>query len=180
MKNLITKEEKDQIYLICEEFNIVKYSINPDGSIDVDGNVELSYSGLVKIPLNFNKVSGLFRCDSNDLKSLEGCPKIVGGDFDCEGNFLTSLEGCPNSVGGYFDASHNDLISTFSGNTDIDYISDAVTLYENYLPQLLLDNLEHIKLILKYQRHFFIWNDDLTLNEENFNILILEIKDGLQ
>jgi hypothetical protein len=35
-------------------------------------------------------------------------------------------------------------------------------------------------LILKYQRHFFIWNDDLTLNVDNFNDLLAEINEGLE
>jgi len=57
-------------------------------------------------------------------------------------------------------------------------------MVNNNLPRPLLnnytkDNSDIIKLILKYQRHFMIWNDDLTFNEENFADLILEIEEGL-
>jgi len=31
----------DNIYRICEEYGIKNYTINPDGSIDVDGDVNL-------------------------------------------------------------------------------------------------------------------------------------------
>lgn len=48
------------------------------------------------------------------------------------------------------------------------------------LPILLTNNIRHFKLILKYQRYFEIWNEDLSLNEENFEILKYEIEDGLK
>ena len=98
---------EQEIINICKEYNIENYSINPDGSIDVDGNVDLSYMKLVKIPLKFNKITGVFVCCGNQLTSLEGCPKEVGGGFYCYGNQLTSLEGCPKEVGGGFNCSDN-------------------------------------------------------------------------
>ena len=56
------------------------YTINPDGSYDVIGNVYLHNKGLTKIPVKFNMVTGYFNCSENKLTSLEGCPKEVGGD----------------------------------------------------------------------------------------------------
>ena len=47
----------------------------------MDGDVDLSRKDLIKIPLKFNKVNGLFSCSNNLLTSLEGCPKEGGGDF---------------------------------------------------------------------------------------------------
>lgn len=58
---------------------------NSDGSIDVDGYVDLSYLNLKTIPLKFNKVSGGFYCYSNQLTSLVGSPNEVG-HFDCSYN----------------------------------------------------------------------------------------------
>ncbi len=40
--------------------NIRNYTINPDGSIDVDEDVWLYDKGLTKLPLKFNKVNELF------------------------------------------------------------------------------------------------------------------------
>ena len=87
------------------------YTINDDGSIDVDGAVNLSNRNLTKIPFKFRNVSGDFYCHNNQLTSLEGAPNTVGGVFDCTDNKLTSLEGAPNTVGGYFDCSDNQLAS---------------------------------------------------------------------
>jgi hypothetical protein len=83
---------------ICEYYGIKNYTINPDGSIDVDGNVHLHNRKLTKLPLKFNKVTGDFNCFWNNLTTLEGSPTYVSSWFDCSYNELTSLEGCPNYV----------------------------------------------------------------------------------
>jgi len=124
-------------------------------------------------------VSGNFNCVLNKLTSLEGSPTTVGGYFYCNNNSLTSLNGCPVTILGSFDCSFNNITTTYLMDIDIE-IGENVNIVSNPLPQLFNDNIEHILLILKYQRHFMIWNDDLTLNEENFNNLIADIKDGLE
>jgi hypothetical protein len=179
MKNLISKEEKDCIDSICSHYSIKKYTINPDGSVDVHGDVNFHDKKLNKIPLRFGNVSGSFNCSLNLLTSFEGVPVTVGGTFDCYDNRLSSLDGSPTYVGGNLFCDYNHLTSTYSGDIDIEVVGD-VDLSNNELPQLLQGSYKHIKLILKYQRHFFIWNDDLTLNEENFQNLIAEIEDGLE
>ncbi len=85
------------------------YTINNDGSIDVDGGVDLSNKNLSKIPFKFRNVSGGFYCCGNQLTSLEGAPKSVGGGFGCYDNQLTSLLGAPNNVSGGFYCDHNQL-----------------------------------------------------------------------
>jgi len=85
------------------------YTINDDGSIDVDGNVNLSRKKLTKIPFNFSKVSGSFYCTNNQLTSLKGAPNTVGGYFSCSNNQLTTLEGAPNTVGDNFYCTNNQL-----------------------------------------------------------------------
>lgn len=84
---------------ICADYDIRNYTINDDGSIDVDGDVNLSERGLDELPLKFNKVYGNFNCYSNKLISLEGCPKFVGHNFNCSDNKLTSLKYGPEKVG---------------------------------------------------------------------------------
>ena len=109
------RESKRDIHSICDEYGINDYTINPDGSIDVDGNIILSYDfergELSKIPLKFAKVIGDFECDRNQLTTLKGSPRSVVGNFDCSGNQLTSLEYCPESIGGNFDCHSNQLTS---------------------------------------------------------------------
>ena len=100
-----------EITEICTEYGITNYTINLDGSIDVDGNVSLRLKRLGRLPLKFNKVIGYFECSDNQLTSLEHCPSVVGGDFECSDNQLTSLKYCPSVVGGDFECPRNELTS---------------------------------------------------------------------
>ena len=115
---MITKLKKfefrmsdQEIHVICKEYFIRNYIINPDGSISVDGDVRLSSISLKRIPLVFKEVSGDFDCYDNQLTSLKDCPEKVGGDFDCYHSKLTSLEGGPEKVGGDFYCNGNQLTS---------------------------------------------------------------------
>jgi len=100
---------------VYEKLNLDESKIthNPDGSIDYDGNVNLSNSSFVKskgkIPIKFRKVTGYFVCDKNDLTTLENCPEEVGGSFGCNYNRLTSLEHGPKIVGRSYYCSYNKL-----------------------------------------------------------------------
>ena len=111
MKFIKLYESFEDIHSICEKYNIENYTINSDGTIDVDGDVNFYNQRLTKLPLRFGNVSGYFECTHNFLTTLEGCPKSVGSSFACNRNNLISLEGCPQSVGGYF-ACHNNLLTT--------------------------------------------------------------------
>ena len=103
--------DKQTIESICEEYDITNYTINDDGSIDVDGPVYLSNRQMSKLPLKFRKVTGYFGCSNNLLTDLKGCPVYVGGHFICYGNKLTNMEYCPSYVGGDFQIHENKLTS---------------------------------------------------------------------
>jgi hypothetical protein len=105
------KESGESIDSICQKYKIQNYTINEDGSIDVDGDVYLSEEKLTKIPLKFKHVGGDFSCHNNQLTSLEGSPQTVGGYFDCDNNKLISLEGAPQTVGRDFYCGNNQLTS---------------------------------------------------------------------
>jgi hypothetical protein len=107
------------ISLICEKYGITNYTINPDGSIDVDGDVDLSFNDLTELPLRFNKVSGYFRCHNNRLTSLKGCPRWVGGYFNCNYNRLPSLEFSPEYVSDDFNCSYNKYLTNNYCDTEI-------------------------------------------------------------
>ena len=109
---------EQEINKLCTIYDIENYTINVDGSIDVDGDVWLTYYNLTKLPLKFTKVSGDFRCNDNQLTSLEGSPKEVGGDFYCYNNQLTSLVGCPIIFDGNFHCSFN-YLTTLEGISKI-------------------------------------------------------------
>ena len=98
---------------ICKKYNIINYTINDDGTIDVNGNVNLCNIKLTEIPLTFNKVSGDFDCGVNKLTSLKGSPRWIGGGFYCDHNILTSLEFSPDYVGGSFWCNNNQLTDNY-------------------------------------------------------------------
>ena len=94
---------------ICQEWGIENYTINLDGTVDVNGDVNLFNRKLSKIPFKFGRVTGSFNCFYNQLTTLEGCPREVGDGFNCSYNQLTTLEGCPREVGGDFFCNDNEL-----------------------------------------------------------------------
>ena len=89
----------------------LKHEVHEDGSVSVDGKVDLSKRQLETIPFIFKRVTEDFWCLHNNLTSLKGAPKTVGGVFRCSDNKLTSLEGAPEKVGEGFYSSENKLIS---------------------------------------------------------------------
>ena len=101
------------ISLICKQYGIENYTINEDGSIDVDDDVWLTHGNLTELPLNFNKVTGSFNCSGNKLTSLKGSPRWIGGYFSCENNDLTSLEFSPDYVGDNFWCDYNNLTDNY-------------------------------------------------------------------
>ena len=101
------------ISLICKKYGIENYTINDDGTIDVNGDVNLWIKGLTELPLTFNKVTGYFNCGYNNLTSLKGCPRWIGGNFDCGNNRLASLEFSPDYVGGHFWCEWNRLTDNY-------------------------------------------------------------------
>ena len=115
-KDIKLFEEYNDIHSICKKYDIKNYTINPDGSIDVDDNVNLHSRKLIKLPLKFRNVTGHFDCCNNQLTSLEGSPKEIGGNFICSSNQLISLEGCPSYVGGNFDCYHNNKLTSLKGS----------------------------------------------------------------
>jgi hypothetical protein len=102
-------EDFSEIDIICKKYGIENYTINPDGTVDVDGNVNLNKKDLKELPLKFGTVRGYFDCGYNQLTTIEGSPKVVGGYFYCSYNQLTTLEGAPKVVGGWFNCSYNQL-----------------------------------------------------------------------
>jgi len=85
------------VHMICQKYDIKNYTINEDGSIDVDGSVYLFQRGLTELPVQFRIVTGDFHCAFNKLTTLQGAPQTVGEGFYCNGNPLTSMSGAPQS-----------------------------------------------------------------------------------
>ena len=81
-----------------------KWKVNPEGLVDVEGDVFLRHQKFQKLPVLVGRVKGRFALDGcKQLLTLEGSPQKVGGWFDCDGCIsLQSLTGAPQSVGRWF------------------------------------------------------------------------------
>jgi hypothetical protein len=115
MRRIQTFESISEIERLCNKYGIENWTINSDGLVDVDGDVDLSQYRLTKIPINFGRVRGYFYCYNNELTTLEGSPREVVGDFHCNNNGLTTLKGAPNRVVGDFSCGYNEL-TTLEGS----------------------------------------------------------------
>jgi hypothetical protein len=123
---------KSDIDSICRKYDITNYTINEDGSIDVDGYVNLSHKKLTELPLKFRNVSGDFYCSYNQLNSLEGSPQSVGGTFYCNHNQLISLDGCPKSIGRHFFCDNNPCYSIYGEWIDTDRRDELMDMMKDY------------------------------------------------
>lgn len=157
---MISRKEKEHIESLCDKYFIRNYNINPNGTVDVNGDVCLSGCHLYELPFNFNKVTGDFLCDNNSLTTLKGSPIWVGKDYDCSSNRIRTLEFIPEYVGRRI---------LFRCNSSIN--SEFVSRF-NYLES------EEVRLLFKYQSYYNVWDDGF--NVPNYRDLIADIKDGLK
>jgi hypothetical protein len=139
VERLIAEVDYSNIEQICKKYKISNYTINLDGTVDVNGDVNLFNHKLSKIPLKFGRVTGNFNCQNNKLTKLENCPKEVGGSFYCHRNKLTTLEGCPVEVGGNFWCFNNKLTTLLGCPKEV---GGSFWCYNNSLPQEIMDNPE--------------------------------------
>ena len=58
MKHIKLFESFEDVESICSKYGISNYTINTDGSIDVDGDVNIDDKKLIKLPLKFGNVTG--------------------------------------------------------------------------------------------------------------------------
>jgi len=94
-------KNKQEIENWLNEMGVRNFTINDDLTVDVNGNVDISYKYLTEIPVQFNKIKGVFDCGGNkNLKSLKGCPQIGVTIFLCYECDLRILEGAPKEING--------------------------------------------------------------------------------
>ena len=69
------------------------WKLNPlTGLVDVDGDFDCEDQGLSDFKgVRFGSVEDYFDCRDNQLTSLEGAPRKVGGGFYCEDNPVSAL-----------------------------------------------------------------------------------------
>jgi len=87
------------------------FIFEPDGSVRVDGNLDLSVCGLSTFPPDLSEVTDNFYFNRNQFTSLEGMPSIIGGTITLGNNRLTSLKGLPEQINKDLYLNHNLLTS---------------------------------------------------------------------
>jgi hypothetical protein len=101
--------EQAEKFLTQERY---KYQKRPDGTLLVQGNIDISHRGYRELPdLSCVILTGNFYCQDNFLTSLKGAPREVQGGFWCYNNQLTSLEYTPQGITGQFICGKNRLTS---------------------------------------------------------------------
>lgn len=92
------------------KIGVKRYKINPDGTVDVTGDFDITKITDTKLPFKLNSVSGDIKCDTltPTLTTVEGFPAEVGGGLsfgNCSKIDLTQL---PRKIGGllYLDRPH--------------------------------------------------------------------------
>ncbi len=93
------------------KYGISEFIVNENGTLDIQGSVSMHHFKFNEIPFNFNKITGSFNINGNNLILLKHCPKYIGSWFNCSKNKLTSLEYGPEYVGDTYICSHNKLIT---------------------------------------------------------------------
>jgi len=103
--------DRQAIIVALADMGIERRStINADGSVDVNGDVNLSVE-CKNIPVQFNKVHGTAWFNETHITSLKGSPKYVTKDFWCDSSPVTTLKYAPQYVGGLFACSYTNITS---------------------------------------------------------------------
>ncbi len=143
------ENRENGIHRICREWGIENYTINSDGSIDVDNTVLLWDKNLENLPLQFRRVGENFNCNNNKLTTLEGAPEYIGLEFWCNNNRLTTLEYAPKYIRGSFFCWNNRL-------TDLEhfpeYVGGGVYIHDNPIYSIVkhfIDRKEDRQKIIK-------------------------------
>ena len=158
MKYLKIYEDFTEINNLCASYCIRDVTINKDGTVDVNNDVDLSRRSLIELPFKFGKVEGCFDCSFNKLTTLFGGPKQVNYDYLCNDNKLINVEWFPE----YFDYEIwifnnpvDELISLVVEGTGVmnDDDDDGVINYKN------------IRKFIKYLNEYDVIRDGLKVVE---------------
>jgi hypothetical protein len=180
--------KENEINAIIRSYWIViigDYTINIENTVDVLGSVRFPdfASFLTELPLQFNLVSGDFDCSALvNLTSLKGVPIQVGGTFNCAYTNIRSLDYAPRSAQKLI---FDNTIKSLSTNCNCDFKQVHIIFRrsnpDDSIPMKILENVVHMPIVFKYQSYFEVWTGDLhSFNEQGFDNLIEEIKEGLE
>jgi hypothetical protein len=122
--------------------------------------------------------------DNFELKSLKGAATYIGGSFKVTAIKLDDLRGCPQFIGNIFSFDADVKIDLGNQNCDVKSViiqTQATIEPENYIPQIVLENQRYLSVVFKYFKYLDLFDEtDGRLNVNNFNDVILDVKEGLR
>lgn len=120
--------DPDKIIEICRILDIKPSKIHPDGTVDIDGGLDLTTDIRYyfdnernpifkrgRLPLKFGDVGGNCYINNCLLTTLEGSPNTVGGDFFAGANNFTDLKGGPKEVLGDYNINNCTRLTSLEG-----------------------------------------------------------------
>ncbi len=116
---------EQEIRDICRKYDIKRYNINQDGTIDIEGGLVISDNYITEIPIKINKVDGLIYLSyCENLTTLKNIPEFVGGSFELRDNpNLKRIDYFPTEIKAHINISYNNL-------TELNNIQ--LEVYENF------------------------------------------------
>lgn len=112
----VKEDLRDDLEKKLDDLQIKNWVIRPDGLVDVDGDVRITFSSEKKIPVKFGKITGQFEISHTTITSLENSPEEVTQTFTIESNmYLTSLEGMTQKLGKSIIVGNCKLIKNLKG-----------------------------------------------------------------
>jgi hypothetical protein len=152
----LTEEQKYFLDSVCGGGR-KSWKLQPNGKVNVKGNVTLYDMDIEEIPVKFGRVELNFDCSYNKLTTFKNCPDYIGGHFWGENNNIKSLEYYPKEVCGKFIINYNPIIK----NLEYVYKDKKFKLWDkldwtdifNYNPKMIniakkYLSVEHIRKIL--------------------------------
>ena len=168
MNYLKLYENFDEIKKICREYGIDDhpYTIRQDGTVDVDGDVDLDDKPLKKFPLKFGKVQRLY-CNGCGLTTLKNGP-IEVIDIMMNDNHLTTLKYAPQKI-------KHDFYCRRCGLKDLvgfpNYFYGNLFLTDNPVNEIL-------KLVYKSQIKFIGWLNEYDVIRDGNKIVEMRLEEA--
>ncbi len=102
---------EQEIHDICRKYDIKRYNINQDGTIDIEGGLVISDNYITEIPIKINKVDGfIYLSYCENLTTLKNIPEYVGGRLELRDNLnLKRIDYFPTEIKGHINISSNNL-----------------------------------------------------------------------
>jgi hypothetical protein len=110
-----------EIHALVKKLRLKNATVNADGTVDVDSDVDWTDKPFRQFPVQFGEVTGNMHCGNMiALDSFKGMPRKVGKDchiFNCPN--IIFLDGLPEEVGGWFNMPEMPNVRSLEGGPRI-------------------------------------------------------------